>query len=133
MAEITDRKLTIKHDHSKNTAHAVVTCKITFTGLELCMMRACPEERMFVLKCQLWGADSGFTGSDDFLYTYSTVFAFPDGSPSSPESRTFDVTVGESILDEDWGKDEVYGRLILRNLFTMVEKRRHTNTVSHSF
>jgi hypothetical protein len=97
------------------------------------MMRACPEERMFVLKCQLWGADSGFFGSDDFLYTYGDVFSFPDGSPSSPEDRTFDVTVGESLLDEDWGKDEVYGKLILRNLFTMVEKRKNTNVVSHSF
>ena len=67
------------------------------------------------------------------MYTYSDVFSFPDGSPSSPESRTFDVTVGESLLDEDWGKDEVYGKLILRNLFTMVEKRRNANEVSHSF
>lgn len=133
MADITDRVLTIRHDHAKNTAHVVVKCKVRFTGLELCLMKSCPEQRMFYLKCQLWGADSGLTGADDFLYTFSNVFNLPDPTPTSPEDRTFDVVVGQSLLDEDWGVDEVYAKLILRNLLSMVEIKRNTNTVSHSF
>ena len=133
MATITEAKLKITHDHSKKTGHAIVTCEIKFTGLELCMMKQCPEENLFVLKCQLWGEDSFLTGADDFLYTYDTVHRFPDGSPTAVESRKFEVVVGESLLDEDWGTDEVYGKLLLRNMFTMVQITRNTNTVSHSF
>jgi hypothetical protein len=79
------------------------------------------------------GADSGLTGGDDFLFTYTTAFFFPDGSPTAIESRTFDVTLGEGVLDEDWGQDEVYGRLLLTNLSTAVQVKKKTNTVHHSF
>ncbi len=133
MATITDRKLSISHDHNKKTATAVVRCKVNFTQLELCQMKACPESRLFKLKCQLWGADSGLNFGDDFLFTYSDVFFFPDGTPTASESRTFSVLVGEGLLDEDWGQDEIYGRLILTNLSTMVAIKKNTNTVSHSF
>ena len=133
MATITNRKLTLTHDHSKKTVRAVVTCDINFTALELCQMKACREARAFKLKCQLWGEDSGLTGADDFLFTYSNVFFFPDGSPNATESRTFDVLLGEGVLDEDWGEDEVYGLLILTNLGTLVQVKKKTNTVSHHF
>jgi hypothetical protein len=133
MASITNAQLTIHHDHRKKTAHAVVRCTVNFTGTELCLMRSCPEQRMFKLKCQLWGADSGLTGADDQLYTYGNVYYFPDSTPSGGESRSFDVTVGEGLLDEDWGTDEVYGRLTLQNLFTMVQVTKKTNQVSHNF
>ena len=79
----------------EKTAKPVVKCKVHFTGLELCLIKSCPGQRMFKLKCQLWGKDSGLTGGDDFLYTYPTVFYFPDATPTSPESRTFEDTVGE--------------------------------------
>ena len=133
MASIWDATLAITHDHRKKTAHAVVTCKVYFTGMELCLMTSCPEQRMFKLKCQLWGKDSGLTGADDYLYTYGTVYYFPDPTPSSPETRSFEVTVGEGLLDEDWGEDEVYGKLILYNLFTTVTITKKTNTVTHWF
>lgn len=132
MASITNAQLTITHDHEKRTARAVVRCNVNFTELELCLMRTC-KTRMFKLKCQLWGADSGLTGADDFLYTYSNVYYLPDASPTSPETRTFDVTLGEGVLDEDWGEDEVYGKLILQNLLTLVQVTKKTNTVSHHF
>jgi hypothetical protein len=96
-------------------------------------MKNCPEVKWFKLKCQLWGSDSGLTGADDYLYTYSTVKYFPDTTPSLTESATFDVTLGEGVLDEDWGTDEVYGKLKLGNLFTLVTLTKNTNTVSHSF
>lgn len=133
MANITDAKLHIHHDHGKNTAKPHVTCNVHFTGTELCLMKACPEQKMFKLKCQLWGADSGFTGADDYLYTYSHIHYIPHPAPVSPVSLAFEATVGEGLLDEDWGTDEVYGKLILYNLFTFVQFKRNTNTVSHNF
>jgi hypothetical protein len=96
-------------------------------------MKACPQARFFKLKCQLWGADSGLTGADDFLYTYQNVFFFPDPSPTPTEIRKFDVLLGEGVLDEDWGQDEVYGLLKLIHLGTLVEVKKKTNTVEHRF
>lgn len=133
MATITDRKLALTHDHNKKTVRAVVSCKVNFTELELCQMKICPGARLFKLKCQLWGEDSGLTFGDDFLFTYSDVFFFPDPTPAAIESRTFTVLLGEGVLDEDWGQDEVYGLLMLTNLSTLVQVKKKTNTVSHSF
>jgi hypothetical protein len=133
MATITNAKLNIRHDHTKKTAHAVVTCDVNFTPLEQCQMQNCPRTRFFKLKCQLWGEDGGLTGADDFLFTYSNVFFFPDPSPTGTESRTFDVVLGEGVLDEDFGEDEIYGLLKLVNLATLVELKKKTNTVHHSF
>lgn len=133
MATITNAKLTLTHDHTKKTVRAVVKCDVKFTTLEQCQMKSCPGTRLFKLKCQLWGADSGLTGADDFLFTYSTVFFFPDPTPTATESRTFDVLLGEGVLDEDWGQDEVYGLLKLVNLSSLVEVKKKTNEVSHSF
>ena len=35
-------------------------------------------------------------------------------------------------MDEDWGQDEVYGKLILTNLFSLVPVTKKTNVVHHS-
>lgn len=134
MAFITEAKLKISHDHGKKTARPVVTAKLAFTPIEICQMKSCREGRWWKLKCELWGADS--PDPDDHLYTYSDVYYFPDPSPTATETRTFDVTVGEGLLDEDdWPRptDEVYGRLILTNLTNGLATRRNTNTVEHRF
>jgi len=133
MASITNAKLVVSHDHEKKLVHPIVTCDVNFTPLELCQMRACRESRHFKLKCQLWGEDGGFTGADDFLYTYSNVFYFPDATPSATEHCKFDVILGEGVLDEDWGEDEVYGLLRLVKLDSGSELKKKTNTVSHHF
>lgn len=133
MATITNATLALTHDHKKKTVHAVVRCNVNFTALEQCQMKNCPGTRLLKLKCQLWGEDSGLTGADDFLFTYSTVFFFPDPTATPTESRTFDVVLGEGVLDEDWGQDEVYGLLRLVNLSSLVEIRKKTNTVAHNF
>jgi hypothetical protein len=133
MANIADAQLRITHDHLKKTARAQVKCKVAFTPLEQCLMGACAGQKMFKLKCQLWGKDSLLTGGDDFLYTYGASHYFPDVSPTAMEERSFDVTLGEGVLDEDWGQDEVYGKLALVNLFTLVKIEKKTNTVSHHF
>ena len=132
MATITNAVLSLTHDHTKKIVHAVVKCNVNFTAIELCQMKTCGG-RWFKLKCELWGSDSGLTGSDDKLYTYSNVFYFPDPTPTAVETRTFDVLLGEGVLDEDYGEDEIYGKLILVNLPTLVSISKKTNTVHHSF
>lgn len=133
MATITNAQLTLAHDHRKKTVKATVKCSINFTALELCQMKACREAKMFKLKCQLWGADSGLTGADDFLYTFPIARYYPDATPTNTEQATFEETLGEGVLDEDFGEDEVYGLLKLQNLLTLVEVKKKTNQVSHSF
>jgi hypothetical protein len=136
MAIISQAQLSISHDERKKLAHAVVTATASFTSLEICQMESCRESRMFKFKCELWGADSGFCGGDDKLWTYADVFYFPDPTPTATEARTFDVTVGEGVLDEDsWpcGEDEIYGKVMLSNLFTGTTSAKKTNEVHHSF
>lgn len=133
MASISNARLAITHDHRKKLAAVKVTCDVNFTVLELCQMRNCLEARHFKLKCELWGEDSFLTGADDHLFTLGNVFFFPDGTPTATESRTFEVTLGEGVLDEDWGTDEVYAKLILQNLGTLVSISRKTNVISHRF
>ena len=133
MAALTNVKLTISHDHTKKLVTPVVTCTVRFSTLELCQMEQCARHRWFKLKCQLWGEDGFFTGADDYLWTYSDIYYFPDGNPTASEDRKFSVTVGEGVLDEDWGRDEVYGKLLLYNLATGAVGTRKTNVVKHYF
>ncbi len=132
MATIKSAVLTLVHDRKRKTVQATVKATINFTPLELCMMKACPS-RHFKVKCQLWGADSGLTGSDDFLYTYPAVFYFPDSTPNAVETVTFNEVLGEGVLDEDWGEDEVYGLITLVNLVSLIAVRKRTNQISHYF
>ncbi len=134
MASITNRKLNLRHDHEKKTVLATVTCDVNFTALELCQMKTCSAGRHFKLKCQLWGEDdSFFDRTDNLLFTYGTTFFFPDGNPAATESRKFEVLLGEGVLNEDAGQDEIYGLLRLTSLNSGTELRKKTNTVAHHF
>ena len=44
-----------------------------------------------------------------------------------------EATVGEGLLNEDLGTDEVYARMKLSNLYTLVTIAGNTNVVTHSF
>jgi hypothetical protein len=132
MATITEAKLALTHDHKTQTVRALVTCKVNFTGLELCMMKSCPDQRLFKLRCYLFGQD--VTNPDDLKYTYESRHYFPDPTSSATESRTFDVLLGAGALDEDTSSaDEIYGQLRLTNLFTLVAVKKNTNVVTHAF
>lgn len=133
MATISNATLSLSHDERKKIVTATVKCNVNFTALELCQMKSCKESRHFKLKAQLWGEDSGLNFGDDHLWTYSDVFFFPDGTPTASESRSFTITLGEGVLDEDWGQDEVYGKLLLTNLGSLTQITKKTNTVHHSF
>ncbi|MGF1613004.1 MAG: hypothetical protein ACFCVA_03575 [Gammaproteobacteria bacterium] len=82
------------------------------------------------------GEDNGLgalINPDDVLFIYSDIFNFPDPTPTATETRTFEVTVGESLLDEDIGRDEIYGLLILTNLATNAQIKKKTNVVTGWF
>jgi hypothetical protein len=57
---------------------------------------------------KFWGADSGLTGADDPLFSFP-VSAFYSQSSTLTRTRIRDVAT--DLLDEDWGKDEVYARV----------------------
>jgi hypothetical protein len=134
MATITAQRLAIAHNVVNRTARCTVTGTINFTQLERFLMA---QGLRFKLKAELWGDDSGLTGSDDKLFTYTPAKYFPDANPAPNENVTFDVTLGEGVLDEDGFLggyvDEVYGKLVLTNLYTSVTVSKSTNVVSHSF
>ena len=130
MATISNATLTISHDHDKKTARVIAKCRVNFTSYEQAQMN---QGLQFKLKCKLWGADSGFNGEDDDLYTLSPAKYFPDATPGPSETVTYDVTLGEDVLDEDNGVDDIYARFTLINLYTLWPVTKKTNEIHHSF
>ena len=64
--------------------------------------------------------------------TNVTLTLTDDHTKQTVRAWVFEVLLGEGVLDEDWGQDEVYGLLKLVNLSTLVEVKKKTNTVAHS-
>lgn len=133
MASIRNAKLKLTPDTATKTVKAVVTCDVHFTPQDLCQMRNCAQIPFFKLRGELWGEDGTLFNPDDHLFTYTNVYYFPDATSAAMESRTFEVTVGTSLLDEDLGRDEIYGKLRLTNLYTRAEVQAKTNVVSGRF
>ena len=130
MATITGASLAINVNQVTKTAQCVVKARVFFTAYELREMK---EGLKFVMHCSLWGEDLGmWLNPDDFLYCYNSKY-FPDATPTNPEMVTFDVTVGTSLLDEDYGTDEIYGLLTLKNLYTGNKVKVRTNVVKRAF
>jgi hypothetical protein len=113
--------LTIGFDESTKIAKPVVKYRVNFTSLERHLME---NGLKFMLKCELWGRDppDGVDG-DDLLYTFTPAKHFP----GADETGTFTIKLGEAVLDEDAGADQIYGRLTLKNEFTKTEVKRSTN------
>ena len=101
-------------------------------------MNTAPTANWFKLKCVLWGADSGITGSDDNLYTLSSVKYFPSGAPKAKYNNVeFVVTLGEGVLNEDditgGFTDEIYAKFSLTPLVAGGSATGNSNQVSHNF
>jgi hypothetical protein len=77
MATLTERKLTIKHDAERKINIVTVTCKVNFSALELCLMKACPQSPTFKLKCELWGADGFLEATMTFFIDSRTSSTIP--------------------------------------------------------
>jgi hypothetical protein len=129
MATLTNATLRITVNAAAKTAQCVATCRVHFTAFELNQMA---QGLRFVLHSSLWGEDGTFLNPDDFLFSYASQ-NFPDSSPSAIETATFNATVGLSLLNEDWGTDEVYALLTLKNLYTNNTIKAKTNVVKRDF
>lgn len=129
MASVNSVRLAVAHDHTTRTAKVSVVAQLGFSAYELSQMQL---GLRFKCRCELWGADSGLTGADDFLYTMFPKY-FPDATPAALEEVKFEQTLGEGVLNEDIGTDEVYAKIILQNLYTTVTAKRNSNQVSHRF
>jgi hypothetical protein len=124
MAMIENVDLEIARDEARKIVIPSVVCNIKFNQRELKLIEALPGMRVFRLKCELWGGDSG--SSDDFLFRYALRYYFGDSTPTDVEHRRFTTEIGQEILDEDkeswWGggddKDDIYGLLVLDNVLT---------------
>lgn len=127
MAGLGSARLTITPRSSTHTATCTVACKVYFTAYEMAQMK---EGLSFRLDCELWEDDT--ITPDDFLYRYGSRF-FPDTTPASPESVSFSVVLGTSLLDQEWGRDEIYALLKLKNLYTGRTVTIRTNTITRSF
>jgi len=104
MANVYNVKLS-REGLSGGISQMTVTYKVSFNHFERITADGKIRFREYI---ELWGDDSGLTGGDDFLYRAPTsVF----DSSSSPLTRTRNFNVSNEILDEDWGKDEVYARV----------------------
>jgi hypothetical protein len=130
MASLSNANLTLTRDTDKKTVRAVASVRITFTTFELNQMK---QGLRFRLRAKLMGADSGLFGGDDDLFTYTPSKTFPDATPNNVENATFDVVLGEGVLDEDTGTDEIYAKFELTNLFTLVTVRRNSPEVTGNF
>ena len=132
MARIANAHLSISLDNKKKLVTPVVKCRIEFTGLELCMMKSCPKEEMFKLKCELWGFDP--LRPDEKRWVYNDLYYFPDATIAANENRSFEVILGEGVLDEDLNdEDEIYGLVRLTNLLSNSSRSRRTNIVQMVF
>jgi hypothetical protein len=134
MASLSNVVLTLVRDRVKKTVNVKVTGNVNFTPLEMCMMKQCKDSGLFKLRCKLWGEDSPlFTGADDLLFIFPNVFTYPDGNPTNPENFTFQTIVGESLLNEDWGQDEIYARAELTNNMSLTTVTKKSNVVKGWF
>ena len=130
MASITNAVLKLDHNHAKKTVRAVATCKVQFTPYEVKEMQ---EGLRFKLMCRLLGLDPA-PPKNPLLFIYPAPRFFPDQSPTPGESVTYDVTLGEGVLDEDQTGDdidEILAKFTLTNLYTGKSISKKSNVVSH--
>jgi hypothetical protein len=131
MASITQASLKITVSSNKVTP--VVTYKLSFSQGDLNLLKLYPD--LFSVRCELWGADSGFNGGDDKLFIYPVTKHYPDTSISAVETGTFEATLSKGAeLDEDWESgDEVYAKVFLINNLSATRQAKNSNQVSGSF
>ncbi len=101
---------------SNNQVNVIVMCQITIPASE--------SQSQFRLDCTVFGND---LLKDDFLFNYESQFFF--GFNVGPNPR-FEKTVSFSLLNEDLvGRDEVIGKVTLRNVTLNKVVKRNTSVV----
>ena len=118
--------LTLKHDKKRRTVLVTATPTLTFTAYEVNQMQ---NGLRYRLDCKLYGDDVWY---DDHLFTLESQ-SIGATNPSTSMVTTFTTTVGQSLLNEDWGKDEIYAYVQLYNPYTGVRRSRRSPVVSGYF
>lgn len=125
MPHIVNRRLEILYDLARQQAECIVTCTLIFTKQECQQVN---NNLQYEIKCQLFGASSGWNGRDKLLHTYK-VESIPN-SASLHVNLTFNQVIPISQLTKDASKDELYGLLTLTNPAIEPRKlKKQTNPV----
>jgi hypothetical protein len=82
----------------------------------------------YKLRCNIRGEDPIF---DDALFTMPNIYEF--SNHNYPTSAYWQHDVDRSYLNEDWGTDEVYAKIILMNLTQHFTNVRKTNVIKREF
>ena len=99
-----------------NQVNVIVVCQLGIPASE--------NNSQFRLDCTVFGND---LLKDDFLFSYESQFFF--GFQAGPERR-FEKKVSRSLLNEDLiGRDEVIGKVTLRNVTLNKVVKRNTGVV----
>jgi len=100
-------------DTPGSTVRACETCWVRLRSDDV--LDILQDDLTFVLRAQLWAADSGLWGSDDHMHTFPQQKYIPEGFPPDPTVfAVFESLVSEYGLDEDAvGFDEVYAHFQL--------------------
>jgi len=100
-----------------NHSDVIVDCQINIPNSEL--------QHQFTIDCSVFGSD---LLRDDFIFSYDTQF--PGGAAFNPNIR-FTKRVSNSDLNEDRiGRDEVVGKVTLRNVTQNKTVKRNTSVVT---
>jgi hypothetical protein len=129
MAGMVNPVLTLTRDRATKTVRAVATCRINFNEFELRAMQQ--GTLQFRLRAKLFGADSSLPNVDGDLFTFTPAKFYPDATPNAVEDATFEETLAEELLDEDYlGTDEVVTTFELMNQPGSKVLRRNSPQVS---
>jgi hypothetical protein len=101
---------------SNNQVEVIIDCQLTIPPSE--------AQSQFRLDCTVFGSD---LLRDDFLFSYESQFFFGFDTNTN---RRFTKTVSRGLLNEDLvGRDEVVGKLTLRNVTLNKVVKRNTSVV----
>lgn len=127
MPHIVNRRLEILFDLARQQAECIVTCTLIFTKQE--SQQQVSNKLQYEMKCQLFGASSGWNGRDKLLHTYK-VEDLSNGTSLQFVNLTFDEVIPTSQLTKNSSKDEIYGLLTLTNPAIEPRKlKKQTNPV----
>ena len=98
--DLSTPKLNIYLDRHADTAKIQVTCTLYYTTGEVAAMKS---GSTFAVTCALFGKDMFI--NDPISHIDATIIG---GSEAAPRiSAIFEKTLGQSKLNEDWGRDEI--------------------------
>ena len=111
-----DSAILVLDAESNNQVEVIVDCQLTISPAE--------SQSQFRLDCTVFGSD---LLRDDFIFSYESQLFFGFNAPTN---LRLEKTVSRSALNEDRvGRDEVIGKLNLRNLTLNKVVKRNTSVV----